>query len=217
MIFEFYPWKIEVDIEKTRKYYQTEDMSSDKELNNIVNSKLTEVQREFFNKLGVDISRIDVSRSKLGHFQLGFYMSGCIKGMPVGQKEIFEKVFPVVCPQDIELYSTENILYEVDGMIFRPKHPCSYLCDETYNVWDCGFFYGLAMISDNENLFPKSWAFHETYYDEMFDKVVKVTLKSGRQIVGTYNDEFFEDASIFVNYEVVKIDDIDKMELVNQE
>ena len=73
------------------------------------------------------------------------------------------------------------------------------------------------MVSDNENLFPKSWAFHETYYDEMFDKVVKVTLKNGRQIVGIYNDEFFEDASIFVNCEVVKIDDIDKMELVNQE
>ena len=47
MIFEFYPWKIEVDVEKTRKYYQTEDMSSDKELNNIVNSKLTEGQQEF--------------------------------------------------------------------------------------------------------------------------------------------------------------------------
>lgn len=41
MIFEFYPWKIEVDVEKTRKYYQ-----------------------------------IDVSRSKLGHFQLGFYRRG---------------------------------------------------------------------------------------------------------------------------------------------
>lgn len=68
----------------------------------------------------------------------------------------------------------------------------------------------------NENLFHKSWAFHETYYEKMFDRVVKVTLKSGRQIVQTYNDEFFEDASIFVNYEVVKIDDIDKMELVNQ-
>ena len=215
MIFDFFPWKIEVDVEKTQEYYQTEDMSSDKELNNIVNSKLTEAQRDFFNKLGIDISRIDVSRSKLGDFQLGFYMVGCIKGMPAWQKELFEKVFPGVCPQDIELYSTDSLLYEVDGMIFRPKHPCSYLMDETYNVWNCGFFYGLAMVPDNENLFPKSWAFHETYYDEMFDKVVKVTLKNGRQIVGTYNDEFFEDASVFVNYEVVKIDDIDKMELVN--
>lgn len=38
MIFEFYLWKIEVDVEKTRKYYQMKDMSSDKKINNIVNS-----------------------------------------------------------------------------------------------------------------------------------------------------------------------------------
>lgn len=50
----------------------------------------------------------------------------------------------------------------------------------------------------------------------MYDKKVKVTLKNGMEIIGYYNDEFYEDCSIFVNYEVIKIADIDKMELVNE-
>ena len=50
-----------------------------------------------------------------------------------------------------------------------------------------------------------------------YDKNVKVTLKNGRQIVGLYNDEFYEDASILVNYEVVKIEDIEKVELIGEE
>ena len=39
MIYEFYPWKINVNKEETIKYYQTEDMSMAREINNIVNDK----------------------------------------------------------------------------------------------------------------------------------------------------------------------------------
>jgi len=50
----------------------------------------------------------------------------------------------------------------------------------------------------------------------MYDKIVRVILKSGQQIVGLYNDEFYEEASILVDYEVVKIKDVEKMELIGE-
>ena len=55
--------------------------------------------------------------------------------------------------------------------------------------------------------------FHNKYYDKMFDKKVKVVLKDGTEIIGLYNDEFYEESSILVNYEVIKISDIDIIEL----
>lgn len=56
--------------------------------------------------------------------------------------------------------------------------------------------------------------FHNKYYDKMFDKKVKVTLKDGTEVIGLYNDEFYEDCSIFVDYDVIKISDIKEMILI---
>lgn len=61
-----------------------------------------------------------------------------------------------------------------------------------------------------------SQEFHNKYYDKMYDKKVKVSLKNGTEIIGYYNDEFYEDCAIFVNYEVIKISDIKTMELVEE-
>lgn len=60
-----------------------------------------------------------------------------------------------------------------------------------------------------------SQEFHNRYY-HMYDKQVKITLKNGTVIVGLFNDEFFEDNSILVNCKVIKIKEIDKMELVKE-
>lgn len=61
-----------------------------------------------------------------------------------------------------------------------------------------------------------SQEFHNKYYDKMYDKKVKVVLKNGQEIIGYYNDEFYEDCAIFVNYEIIKISDIETMELVEE-
>jgi len=58
--------------------------------------------------------------------------------------------------------------------------------------------------------------FHNKYFDKMYDKKVRVVLKNGQEIIGYYNDEFYEDCAIFVNYEVVKISDIETMELLEE-
>ena len=62
-----------------------------------------------------------------------------------------------------------------------------------------------------------SEAFHNKYYDEMYDKKVKVILKDGTEVIGFYNDEFYEICSIFVNYEMIQISNIEKMILLEEE
>lgn len=215
MIFEFYPWKIDVNKEETIKYYQTEDMSMAREINNIVTARMTKRQKDFFENLGVDTSKILI-KSKLACFELKFYIAGNVVGLPKSQKEGLENIFPIICPNNVELYATDNFLCDIDGMALRFKHPCSYFRNETYNKWNCDFFYGMAMISNADSSFAISEEFHEKYYDDMYDKIVRVILKSGQQIVGLYNDEFYEDASILVDYEVVKIKDVEKMELIDE-
>lgn len=167
MVYEFYPWKVDVNKAETIKYYQTEDMSADKKINNIVYDKMSKRQKEFFENLGVDISKILV-QNKLACFELRFYISGNVVGLPKSQKEGLESVFPIICPNDVELYATDNFLCDIDGMVFRFKHPCSYFLDETYNKWNCGFFYGMALISNDESSFAISEEFHEKYYDDMY-------------------------------------------------
>ena len=66
-------------------------------------------------------------------------------------------------------------------------------------------------------MYGPSEKFHEKYYDAMFDKLVKLTRKDGSERVGLFNDEFYEDSSILFDCEVVKIADIEKMELFENE
>lgn len=58
--------------------------------------------------------------------------------------------------------------------------------------------------------------FHDKYYDKMFDCRVKAVLKNSTEIIGLYNDEFYEDASVFIDYNVVEISEIDYMELAEE-
>lgn len=62
-------------------------------------------------------------------------------------------------------------------------------------------------------MYEISEKFHEKYYDAMYDRLVKLTLKDGSVRTGLFNDEFYEDASILVGCEVIKIVDVEKMEL----
>ena len=132
MIFEFYPWKVDVNKEETIKYYQTEDMSMAREINNMVMARMTKRQKDFFENLGVNTSKILI-KSKLACFELKFYIAGNVVGLPKSQKEGLENIFPIICPNDVELYATDNFLCDIDGMALRFKHPCSYFREETYN------------------------------------------------------------------------------------
>lgn len=62
-------------------------------------------------------------------------------------------------------------------------------------------------------MYEVSEAFHKQYED-LYDKLVRIHLKDGTVRIGLFNDEFYEDSSILVSCEVVKIHDIKKMELL---
>ena len=65
-------------------------------------------------------------------------------------------------------------------------------------------------------MYKISEEFHERYA-EMYDNFVKIIFKDGTEKIGLFNDEFYEDSSILVSCEVIKIEDIERMELVEDE
>ena len=64
-------------------------------------------------------------------------------------------------------------------------------------------------------MYEISEAFHEEYAD-MYDQFVRIFFKDGSVRIGLFNDEFYEDSSILVSCEVIKIADIERMELLEE-
>ena len=62
-------------------------------------------------------------------------------------------------------------------------------------------------------MYMVSQEFHAKY-SSLLEKIVKITFKDGSKRVGLFNDEFYEDSSILVSCETIKIENIEKMELV---
>lgn len=50
-------------------------------------------------------------------------------------------------------------------------------------------------------------------YKSLHDHLALVTMKNGEQFEGSYCDDFFEDESVMIGYDTIKIADIEKMEL----
>lgn len=64
-------------------------------------------------------------------------------------------------------------------------------------------------------MYEISEAFHKQYAD-MCDKIVRIYFKDGSVRIGLFNDEFYEDNSILVSCKVVRIADIERMELFEE-
>lgn len=64
-------------------------------------------------------------------------------------------------------------------------------------------------------MFEVSEAFHQKYAD-LYDNFVRIFFKDGSVHTGLFNDEFYEDSSILVSCEVIKIADIERMELLEE-
>ncbi len=62
-------------------------------------------------------------------------------------------------------------------------------------------------------MYEISEAFHQQYA-AMYDKLVRISFKDGSCREGVFNDEFFEDSSILLSCEVIKIADVERMELL---
>ena len=64
-------------------------------------------------------------------------------------------------------------------------------------------------------MYEVSEAFHKQYED-LYDMLVKIYFKDGTVRIGLFNDEFYEDSSILVSCEVIKITDIERRELLEE-
>ena len=53
MLFEFYPWKIEADVEATKRLYLTNDYAKDKSINQKFYGTMSDKQKDFFISLEV--------------------------------------------------------------------------------------------------------------------------------------------------------------------
>ncbi len=159
MIFDFYPWKIDVDIDKTRKFYQENDYSQNKEWNKNFISFLSKSQYDFFVELGIDLMKIEIRKREFEDnvevpyiFSINFLICGTFLSLQKEQLEVYldEEIFGT----SIDLNSIESIETDVlvayDGLGLgtgiRFKHPATHFEGSQYEEWDCGFINGALIV-----------------------------------------------------------------------
>ena len=139
MLFEFMPWQLDVDIESTKLFYESNDYSKDKALNQDFIDSLTKEQKYFFDSLGVDLLKIEIDEAvydipedgempslKIKRLSVDFLMKGEILALPQYQKDLYtdEEVFWKTFPDTVKVLSSADedyilILNERHSDIFR--------------------------------------------------------------------------------------------------
>lgn len=159
MIFDFYPWKMDVDIEKTKEFYQDNDYSVNKEWNEEFINRLNISQREFFDRLNIDLMKIEIERRDFIDneevpyiLSIDFLICGKFLSMPKEQLEIYmdEEVFgESVDINAIESISTDELV-AYDGLELgtgiRFKHPATHFEEKQFQEWNCGFICGTLIV-----------------------------------------------------------------------
>ena len=163
MVFDFYPWKIEVDVEKTRKFYQENDYSSNKEWNKMFSDILNLSQQDFFDNLGIDLMKIEVRKNEFEDneevpfiYTINFLLCGKFLSMTKYQLDMYadEEIFgqsvvlePIECIEADRLITYDGLGLEGTGVRFR--HPASYFEESQFQEWNCGFING-TLIHNND-------------------------------------------------------------------
>ena len=164
MEIEYSPWKLEIDPEGTQSYYTDHDMAENKADNDTLFQLLTEKQQTFFEKLGVDLSKVWVEQTDfVGQkgrtlYEVRFLFKGSLKGVPSFQAKVYgdPEIFgEEICRQlevvDIDPAKTldwknKNQGNNIDGMMVSFKHPSIFFDEEAYQDWDCGYVCGVALL-----------------------------------------------------------------------
>lgn len=161
MVFDFYPWKIDVDVEETRCFYQENDYSSNKEWNKMFVEVLNASQIDFYHNLGIDLMKIEVEKVDFIDneevpfiYSIDFLTCGKFLSLPKQQLEVYadEDVFGKSVEIDlIECIETEDLVtYDGFGLGtgIRFKHPAVHFEEERFEKWDCGFIAGALIVRD---------------------------------------------------------------------
>ena len=159
MVFDFFPWKIEADIEGTKRLYQDNDYSLNKEWNKMFINSLNESQYDFFDRLGIDLMKIDIEKHDLIDVEVSYFLSinflfyGKFLAMPKEQIELYrdEEIYGT----GMEFKSVETVmcdklaLYDglkLEGTGIRFKHPVSHFEGSMFEKWDCGLINGALIV-----------------------------------------------------------------------
>lgn len=164
MEFNFYPWKLDIDVEKTKALYAEKTFAVDEAANRILISKLTKEQKDFLGSLGVDPSKIQVHKKEydlskeecdedeLRSLEAAFLLCGKFLSAPADQIEMYkdEDVYGRnIVPEDldIEMVDTDELFAPIEfGIGLRFKHPVSHFEGKEYTSWDCGFVCGSTIF-----------------------------------------------------------------------
>ncbi|MGN0414858.1 MAG: hypothetical protein ACI4FX_05150 [Agathobacter sp.] len=173
---EYYPWKVEFDVDKTKKYYAEHDLAENKEDNDTVMRLLSEKQRAFFEMLGVDLSRVRVERTDFAGdkgktlYEVRFLMSGSLKAIPSFQAQVYtdpetfgkriRKLVEVVDmdPAKTLEWKNKDKGNNIDGMMVSFKHPGIFYDEDEFRDWDCGYVCGIALLKQKKQKMKKEVA-----------------------------------------------------------
>ncbi|MDD5949667.1 MAG: hypothetical protein PUC39_08090 [Lachnospiraceae bacterium] len=166
MEFEWIPWKMDVDVEGTRDYYKSHDLSVKKKVNAVLRERLNQKQIDFFNALGVDLERVQVMYNNelaLGDvkevYEVRFLLKGTLQSLTSFQAEVYadEEVFGKKILEQVEVVDDKDFLSDeyvennnIDGMWISFKHPCIAFEWEEFQTWDCGYICGVAVLKGRE-------------------------------------------------------------------
>lgn len=165
MIFDFEPWKLEIDVEATKGHYGNKEYNGNIDLANKVMKILTEEQKDFFTLLGIDISKADMREyiydfpeenppTKTSSIIISFLLCGRFCEIPEFQNKLYwegdEKIFTDQAPTDLTVVRVGNgeyfPTYDVNNMAVIFKHPFFSIQDQKFEKWECGYMLGEAVI-----------------------------------------------------------------------
>ncbi len=159
MVFDFFPWTIDVDIEGTKRFYQDNDYSINKEWNKVFINSLNIPQYDFFDRLGIDLMKVEIERHELKDVEVPYFSSinflfcGKFLAMPKKQLDLYRN--DEIYGMSIEFDSVEVILDDelsfydelgLEGTGIRFKHPISHFDENQFEKWDCGFINGALIV-----------------------------------------------------------------------
>ena len=161
MLFEFYPWKIEADVEATKRLYLTNDYAKDKRINQKFYGTMSDKQKDFFISLGVDIMKTDAEEKthsvpdegeipgeKIYVRSIDFLFCGRFHTIPEYQRHFYSdgEAFGEELPKTLKIVpmsKEEKIpVFGIDGLPCVFKHPRLRFDTPEFRKWDCGYILG---------------------------------------------------------------------------
>lgn len=162
MIFKFYPWTPDIDVEATKQLYLENDYSTDTSANTKFVGQLSEKQKDFFKSIGVNPMKIKADETiydipddngtagrKVYRMLADFMMCGKFLAIPQFQKDLYGSGELVKgFPDSLEVVKEDGLpVYDIGlgkGIVF--KHPCTRFDTEAFQTWDCGYIIGTILI-----------------------------------------------------------------------